>query len=123
MGADLELFYASCHPERSEESLCNTLSLALSYRTDVRYLYILRSLVVALYCGDSTVILNITSVWLVILSMVKDLKKRFFVTLRMTYAVRFLTPFPQTCSFLLYTQGKPNLPANPQTPCWQEYRP
>ena len=84
MGADLELFYASCHPERSEESLCNTLSLALSYRTDVRYLYILRSLVVALYCDDSTVILNITSVWLVILSEVKDLKKRFFVTLRMT---------------------------------------
>ena len=49
MGADLELFYTTCHPEHSEESLCNTLSLALSYRTDVRYLYILRSLVVALY--------------------------------------------------------------------------
>ena len=80
MGADLELFYTSCHPEHSEESLCNTLSLALSYRTDVRYLYIFRFLVVALYCDDSTVILNITSVWLVILSEVKDLKKRFFVT-------------------------------------------
>ena len=50
----------------------------------MRFLYILRSLVVALYCDDSTVILNITSVWLVILSEVKDLKKRFFVTLRMT---------------------------------------
>ena len=49
-----------------------------------RYLYILRFLVVALYCDDSTVILNIASVWLVILSEVKDLKKRFFVTLRMT---------------------------------------
>ena len=82
MGADLELFYTTYHPERSEEWLCNTLSLALSYRTDVRYLYILRSLVVALCCDDSTVILNITSVWLVILYLQKETKIADFRYLR-----------------------------------------
>ena len=62
-----------------------------------RYLYILRSLVVALYCDDSTVILNITSVWLVILSEVKDLKKRFFVTLRMTHTVQIFYFISSNC--------------------------